>query len=339
MSGTNENEVVVITGASAGVGRAVARLFGERKAKTALLARGEAGLEATRRDVVSRGGEALALSTDVSDPAQVEQAAQTVMEKWGRIDIWINCAMLTMYSEFEKITPEEFRRITEVNYLGYVYGTQAALKRMLKVNSGTIVQISSSLAYRSIPLQSAYCGSKHAINGFTDSVRCELLHEDSRVWITAVELPGLNTPQFSWAKSYMPKKPQPVPPIYQPEVAAEAVYWAAHHRRREVTVGGMSLVAIWANKFIPGFLDWYLAKNVYQGQQYDGARDPDRPSNLWEAVDSKEDFGAHGEFDQRSKKESLQFKISKMPGYPFYSAALLTMGAWWLGKKLIRRKT
>ncbi|MFW5812691.1 MAG: SDR family oxidoreductase [Fibrobacterota bacterium] len=338
MNNAHDNEVVVITGATAGVGRAVARLFAEKGARCALLARGKAGLESTRRDIVSRGGEALALPTDVSAPVLVEQAAQKVTDEWGKIDIWINCAMLTMYCEFEKMTPEEFRRITEVNYLGYVYGTQAALKRMLKVNSGTIVQISSSLAYRSIPLQSAYCGSKHAINGFTDSVRCELLHENSRVWITSVELPGLNTPQFSWAKSNMSKKPQPIPPIYQPEVAAEAVYWAAHHRRREVTVGGMSLVAIWANKLIPGFLDRYLARTAYEAQQYDGPRDSQRPSNIWEPVDAEDDYGAHGEFDLRSKSSSLQFKVSRMPGYPFYAAAALMMGAWWVGGRLLRRK-
>ncbi len=319
-------EVVVITGASAGVGRAVARLFAESKAKIGLIARGREGLEAARRDVISRGGDAITIQADVSNPDQVELAAQKVIDQWGRIDIWINSAMLTVYSEFTDMKMQDFKRATEVTYLGYVYGTQAALKRMLPANKGIIVQVGSSIAYRGIPLQSAYSGAKHAIHGFTEAIRCELMHQKSKVWITMVQLPALNTPQFGWAKDNLQKKPQPIPPVYQPEVAADAIHWAAHHHRREVTVGTSSLMVIWGNKLFPGMLDLYLATNAYKAQQHDGAPDPNQPVNLWEPVDTDKDFGAHGEFDDNARNSSRQLKLTKLPGYPFYTAALLVLG-------------
>src|SRR5918912_496967 len=230
-------EVVVVTGASAGVGRATAVAFAKRGARVGLLARGRDGLEGARTEVESAGGKALIIPADVSDADAVEEAAQRVEEDLGPIDVWVNNAMTSVFSPVKEMTPEEFRRVTEVTYLGYVYGTMAALKRMLPRNRGTIVQVGSALAYRGIPLQSAYCGAKHAIQGFMDSLRCELLHDGSRVRVAMVQMPALNTPQFGWVKSRLPHKAQPVPPIYQPEVAAEAIHWAAHHERREIWVG------------------------------------------------------------------------------------------------------
>ena len=330
--------MVVITGASAGVGRAVARLFAEKKARIALLARGIKGLESTKKDVISRGGDALVIKTDVADADQVEAAAAQVMSEWGRIDKWINCAMVTVYSEFSEMTTQEFHRVTEVNYLGYVYGTHAALKQMLPANKGTIIQVGSSLAYRGIPVQSAYCGSKHAIKGFTESLRCELLHKRSNVRITMVQLPALNTPQFSWAKNNMPKKCQPIKPVYQPEVAAEAIYWAAYHKRRETIVGTTSLVAIWAEKLFPGIVDRYLVKTAYEAQQYDGENDLHKKSNLWEPVDETEDFGAHGDFDEGARNHSGQWIVSTMPGYLFYGVLTLTLGAGWLIRRALSQK-
>lgn len=227
------NEVVVVTGASAGVGRATARAFARRGASVALLARGSDGLEAARAEVVSLGGNALVIPTDVADPEQVEAAAAQVEESLGPIDVWVNNAMVSVFSPATETPAAEYKRVTEVTYLGYVYGTLAALKRMVPRDSGVIVQVGSALAYRGIPLQSAYCGAKHAIQGFTESVRCELLHDGSNVKITMVQLPALNTPQFGWVKSRLPRRPQPVLPIYQPEVAADAIVWASRHYRRE----------------------------------------------------------------------------------------------------------
>ncbi|HBY98948.1 MAG TPA: short-chain dehydrogenase, partial [Chloroflexi bacterium] len=261
-------------------------------------------LEGARRDVEAAGGKALVLPTDVADPEQVEAAADAVEEELGPIDIWINDAMVSVFSPAKKMRPEEYQRVTEVTYLGYVYGTLAALKRMLPRDRGTIVQVGSALAYRGIPLQSAYCGAKHAIQGFTESVRCELLHDHSNVRITMVQMPALNTPQFDWVKTRLPHKPQPVPPIYQPEVAAEAIYRAAHHDRREWWVGFSTVQALVANKFVPGLLDHYLARTGYKAQQYDGPVDPNRQNNLWEPVPG--DFGAHGDFDGRAHAQSLQ---------------------------------
>ena len=291
-------EVVVITGASAGVGRATVRAFAQRGAHIGLIARGHDGLEGALHDVESRGGKGLVLPADVSDADAVDAAAAKVEAEFGPIDIWINDAMTSVFSPFREMTPAEFKRVTEVTYLGFVYGTMAALKRMLPRDRGTIVQVGSALAYRSIPLQSAYCGAKHAIAGFTDSIRCELIHDESRVHITMVQMPALNTPQFGWVKSRLPHKPQPVPPIFEPEVAADAIYWAAHHHEREVWVGMPTVAAIVGNKFIPGLLDRYLGRTGYASQQTSQPADPDAPNDLWEPVAG--DHGAHGTFDSRA---------------------------------------
>jgi NAD(P)-dependent dehydrogenase (short-subunit alcohol dehydrogenase family) len=300
--------VVVITGASAGVGRATARVFARQGASIGLLARGRDGLEAARKEIEHAGGRAVALPIDVGDAKQVESAAQAVEEKFGPIDIWVNNAMVSVFSPIKEMTADEFRRVTEVTYLGYVYGTLAALKRMLPRDAGVIVQVGSALAYRSIPLQAAYSAAKHAIQGFVDSLRCELLHDGSRVRVTMVQMPALNTPQFSWVKSRLPKKPQPVPPIFQPEVAAEAIVWAAHHHRPEVYVGWPTVKAIVANKIAPRLADWYLARNGYEAQQMDIPAHTDRPDNLWEPLHG--DHGAHGAFDHRSYPSSWHFWLS-----------------------------
>ncbi len=294
----------MITGASAGLGRATVRKFARRGAALGLLARGRDGLEAARREVERAGGRALVLPADVADARQVEDAAARVERELGPIDIWVNNAMVSVFSEFQDMTPEEFKRVTEVTYLGYVYGTMAALRRMLARDRGMIVQVGSALAYRAIPLQSAYCGAKFAIRGFTDSIRCELLHRGSKVKITMVQMPALNTPQFSWVKSRLPRKAQPVPPIFQPEVGAEAIYFAAHHDRREIYVGSSSAQAILANKVAPELLDLYLARTGYDAQMYDGRENPNRPHNLWEPLPG--DHGAHGDFDRRAHPHSAQ---------------------------------
>ncbi len=301
--------VVVITGASAGVGRAAVRRFARAGADVALIARGHAGLAGARREVEEAGGRALECPLDVSDPAAVDEAAARVERELGPIDVWVNDAMSTVFGEFQQITPEEFKRVTEVDYLGFVYGTHAALKRMLPRDHGTIVQVGSALAYRAIPLQSAYCGAKHAIRGFTDSVRCELLHARSRVWITMVQMPALNTPQFDWCENKTERHSQPVPPIYQPEVAAEAIYYAARHRRREIYVGASTAVVITGNKLLPGVGDWYLAKTGFGSQQYDGPPEG-RGSNLWQAVDHDRDHGAHGSFDRRAHARSPELRLA-----------------------------
>lgn len=294
-------EVVVITGASAGVGRATAIAFARRGAQIGLLARGEAGLEGARRDVEAAGGQALVLPTDVADAEQVEAAAVAVEQAFGPIDVWVNNAMASVFSPVKEMTAEEFRRVTEVTYLGFVYGTLSALKRMLPRDQGAIVQVGSALAYRGIPLQSAYCGAKHAIQGFCDSLRTELLHDKSNVRLTMVQLPAINTPQFGWVRSRLPHKAQPVPPIFQPEIPAEAIYWAAHNDRRELKVGVPTVVAILGNRVAPWLGDWYLARTGYSGQQTDAPRDPDQPDNLWQPADDQRDYGAHGSFDQRAR--------------------------------------
>jgi NAD(P)-dependent dehydrogenase (short-subunit alcohol dehydrogenase family) len=303
------SEVVVITGASAGVGRATARKFARHGARIALLARGTDGLAATQREVEELGGTAIVVPVDVANAEQVEAAAARIEIDLGKIDIWINNAMTSVFSPIKEMTPEEFRRVTEVTYLGCVYGTLAALKRMLSRDRGVIVQVGSALAYRGIPLQSAYCAAKHAIQGFCDSLRCELIHDGSAVRVTMLQMPALNTPQFGWVKSRLPRKAQPVPPIFQPEVAAEAIYFAAHNPRREFYVGLPSMNAIVANKIAPGWLDHFLARTGYDSQQYDGPEDPNRPNNLWEPLAG--DHGAHGDFDARAKTFSPQLWTSE----------------------------
>jgi len=305
-------ETVVITGASAGVGRAIARKFAINGARIGLLARGREGLEAARKEVEELGGKALVVSVDVAYSDQVEAAAAQIEAELGEIDIWINNAMASVFSPIKEMTPEEFRRVTEVTYLGCVHGTLAVLKKMLPRNRGVIVQVGSALAYRAIPLQAAYCAAKHAMKGFTESLRCELLHDKSNVRVTMVELPALNTPQFGWVKSRLPRKAQPVPPIFQPEVAADAIYFAAHNPRREFYVGSPTPAVIIANKIAPAVLDYHLARTGYDSQQYDGPEDRYRPDNLFEPVPG--DHGAHGDFDARAKSASAQWWISQRRG-------------------------
>lgn len=298
-------EVVVITGASAGVGRATVREFAKHGAAIGLIARGRDGLEAARAEVEAAGGEALVLPVDVADAKAVEAAAEQVETKLGPIDIWVNDAMTSVFSPIKEMTAEEFKRVTEVTYLGYVYGSLAALKRMLPRDRGTIVHVGSALAYRSIPLQAAYCASKHAILGFFAALRTELLHDKSNVHTTMVQMPALNTPQFGWVKSRLAHKAQPVPPIFQPEVAARAIYYAAHHpERREYYAGWSTVKAIFGNKLVPSLADRYLANMGYESQQYDGPDDPNRPNNLYEPVAG--DHGAHGSFDDRAHAHSAE---------------------------------
>ncbi len=309
-------QVVVITGASAGIARAVAEEFGSRGAKVGLLARGRAGLDGAARSVEEAGGVALPIETDVADHRQVEAAAERVESELGPIDVWINVAFTSVFSPFTEITPEEFRRVTEVSYLGFVYGTMVALARMRPRNSGAIVQVGSALGSRSIPLQSAYCGAKHAVNGFTESVRTELLHDRSHVAITVVQMPAVNTPQFSWVLSRLPDHPQPVPPIYQPEVAARAVVFAADHpRRKQYWVGASTVGTLLGQKLAPALLDRYLARTGYGSQQTGQKVDPHRPNNLWAPVDRPRgsDHGAHGIFDDRAHARSPQVWASHHP--------------------------
>jgi NAD(P)-dependent dehydrogenase (short-subunit alcohol dehydrogenase family) len=315
-----ERQIVVVTGASAGVGRAVARAFAEQGADVGLIARGIDGLEGAAREVEAHGGRALVLPLDVADAAAVEEAAATVERELGPIDVWVNNAMVSVFSPVKELQPEEVRRVTDVTYLGVVHGTLAALKRMLPRDRGAIVQVGSALAYRGIPLQAAYCGAKHAIQGFTESLRCELLHDDSGVHVTMVQLPAMNTPQFDWVKSRLPREPQPVPPIYAPEIAAGAIVWAASQRRREISVGGPTVVAIWGNKIAAGLADRYLARTGYDSQQTDVPADPDRPNNLWHPLPG--DHGAHGRFGNRTTNRSPQTWINeRLPGMAMVAAA------------------
>lgn len=300
-----KREIVVITGASAGAGRAAVREFAKHGAGIGLIARGRDGLEAAAREVAEYGGRALVLPVDVADAAQVQHAADEVEQKLGPIDIWVNDAMTSVFSPIKEMTAEEFKRVTEVTYLGYVYGTLAALKYMLPRDRGTIVHVGSALAYRSIPLQAAYCASKHAILGFFASLRTELIHDGNNVHTTMVQMPALNTPQFGWVRSKLPRKAQPVPPIYQPEVAARLIYHAAHHPERREWYASWSVVkAIFGNKIAPSYADRYLAENGYESQQYDGWEDPRRPDNLFKPLAG--DHGAHGTFDCRAKTWSAE---------------------------------
>jgi short-subunit dehydrogenase len=302
-------EVVVITGASGGVGRAAARKFAADGARVALIARGRKGLEAAAREVNEAGGEAMVLPADVSDHEQVEVAATSVEAMWGPIDVWVNNAMVTVYAEFLDIEPEEFKRATEVSYLGMVWGTRTALKRMVPRDRGSIVQVCSAMSYRGIPLQSAYCGAKHACKGFTESVLTELLHHRSKVQVSMIQLPGLNTTQFTWGRTKLPNQTMPVPPIYQPEVAADAIHYAAHHKRRQIYVGIPTVLNIIGERLAPWLLDRFLAKTGFESQMTDHALDPRGHDNLFEPVD--EDRGAHGPFDEMAHGFSPQYEFVK----------------------------
>ena len=330
----------MITGASAGLGRAIARTFARTEgAQLGLIARGKDGLEGAKRDVEDLGGRAIALSADVADADAVDMAAGRVETELGPIDVWVNNAMTGVFSPVRETTAAEFKRVTEVTYLGVVYGTLVALKRMLPRDRGHIVQVGSALAYRGIPLQSAYCASKHAIQGFMDSLRCELIHDRSHVRVTMLEMPAMNTPQFNWIKSRLSKRAQPVPPIYQPEVGAQAVVYASHHRRREICVGMPSVKAILGNKFFPGLLDHYLASTGYKSQQTNEPEDPTRPCNLFEPVAG--DHGAHGRFDDRARAFSPQLwtDLHRDGVMVFVLLGALSLGSILFGRTLLLSST
>jgi short-subunit dehydrogenase len=314
----DKKDIVVITGASAGLGRAIAKEFAGHGARVALLARGKGRLESARREIEEMGGEALTFSVDVANAEQLDAVASQVEEKWGPIDVWVNNAMVGVMSPVKQMTPEEYRRSTEVNYLGQVYGTLAALKRMLPRDKGSIVLVGSALAYRGIPLQSAYCASKHAVQGFFDSLRTELLHDKSNVRVTMPQLPAMNTPQFDWARNKMPNKPRPMGTIYQPEVSARAIYYSAYHDVREFMVTKSALMVVIGNKLFPGLADRYLAKKGYKGQ-LTSEKAEDRPDNLFEPVEG--DYGAHGRFDNKAKSESAEVWLGRHREIPLAAAA------------------
>jgi len=324
-----KKETVVITGASAGLGRATAREFGKHGARVALLARGTDGLEGAKKEIEKLGSKAMSISVDVADANALDQAASRVEQELGPIDIWINNAMTSVFSPVMEMEPEEYKRVTEVTYLGVVYGTLSALRRMKPRNRGVIVQVGSALVYRSIPLQSAYCAAKHAVAGFTDSLRCELIHDRSKVRITMVQMPALNTPQFGWVKSRLPHKAQPVPPIFQPEVGARAIYRAAHDVRREVYVAWPTVEAIVGNKVAPGLLDHYLGKTGFGAQQTCEPEDPNRPDNLWKPVPG--DHGAHGTFNKSAHEISYESWIGSKKIYLSFVLASLSLLGLFLG--------
>lgn len=322
---------VVITGASAGLGRAIAHELARKGARVGLIARDEDALQKTAEEVEELGGEAMVQALDVSDDGAVEAAASAIEERFGPIDVWVNNAMVSVFSPVKEMEAKEYRRVSEVNYLGCVHGTLAALRRMLPRDGGRILQIGSALAFRSIPLQSAYCATKHAIVGFTDSLRCELVHDKSAVSVSVIHMPAMNTPQFTWVKSRLPKRPQPVPPIYEPEVGARVVVHAAYaaHPRREYWVGGSTVKAIVGQKFIPGLLDEYLGKTGYGAQQQEAPDSPDRPNNLWQPVSNS--CGARGPFTDRSRPFSLEAQVSKHRGW-------FALGVGLLGAAYVLRK-
>ena len=332
-----EPRVVVVTGGSAGLGRAIARAFAARGAAVALIARGTDRLAATEREIRDAGGRALALAADVSDAAGLEAAADRVERELGPIDVWVNNAMVSVLSPVKEMTGEEYRRVTEVTYLGYVHGTLAALRRMLPRDAGVVVQVSSSLAFRGIPLQSAYCAAKHAIKGFTESLRAELLHDGSAVRVTLVHMPALNTPQFDWVRNRLPNKAQPMPPVYQPEVGARAVVHAAlHPDRRSYTVTGSAAKVIWGERVAPGLIDRYLARTGYRGQQTGEPEEAGRPDNLWQPVPG--DFGAHGRFDRQARARSGQLWASEHRGLTLLAAgnAGVAAAAAWRARRYAR---
>jgi short-subunit dehydrogenase len=304
-----EDKVVVITGASAGVGRAVCYAFAKQGANLGIISRNEDRLLSLKKELQPYNRKVAIAALDVSDADELDRVATMFEKQLGPIDIWINNAMVSVFSPIKEMTPEEYKRVTEVTYLGVVYGTLAALKRMLPRDKGVIIQVGSALAYRGIPLQSAYCAAKHAVQGFHDSLLAELLHEKSNVKVSMIQLPALNTPQFDWARSRMPKKAQPVPPIYEPEVAADAILWAVQHYRREYVVGFSSWKAIYGNNFFPSLADKFLARVGYKQQQTNEQKEIDQPDNLFNSVPGS--FGAHGRFDARAKKRSIFFLFTK----------------------------
>jgi NADP-dependent 3-hydroxy acid dehydrogenase YdfG len=306
---TETRRVVAVTGASAGIGRAIVRAFAADGADVGLIARNLEALQAASREVESHGGRAVVCVADVADPQQVAAAAATIEQSLGPIDVWVNNAMVTVVSPVSRLTPDEVRRVTEVSYLGAVYGTMAALERMRARDRGIIIQIGSALAYRAIPLQAPYCGAKFALRGFTDSLRSELMHERSTIRLTMLQLPAVNTPQFDWCRTHMPRAPRPVSPVFQPELIARAVVWASYRGRREVTLGWPALKAIWGNKILPSFADWYLARTGYDAQSADLAVTPARPDNLWHAVPG--DAGAHGRFGTEARSASVQHWLDR----------------------------
>lgn len=323
-----QERIVVVTGASAGIGRATAVEFGRQGWRVALLARGTEGLEGARIEVEQAGGKAMVVQVDVADQAEVEAAAERVEREWGEIDVWVNNAMATIFCDFTRIPPEDYRRATDVTYLGTVWGTLAALKRMKSRDSGTIVQVGSALAYRSIPLQAPYCGAKAAIRGFTDSLRSELIHDGSKVRLSMVQLSAFNTPQFDWGRTCLPGKPKPLGKIFQPEVAAKGIYWAATHRRRELWVGWPAAKAILGTKVLPGFLDRLLAFKAYEGQQAEEQIPPFRKDNLYAPVPG--DHGAHGRFDEQALSSSagLWIAIHRWPLVAAGMVAVMLAGAY-----------
>jgi NAD(P)-dependent dehydrogenase (short-subunit alcohol dehydrogenase family) len=324
MAQQSSPRVVVVTGASGGIGRATARAFAARGDTVALLARGSEGLEAAAKDVRARGAVALPITVDTSDAAAVEAAAARVEDELGPIDVWVNVAFTSVFARFVDIEPEEFERVTKVTYLGYVNGTRTALRRMLPRDHGAIVQVGSTLAYRGIPLQSAYCGAKHAIQGFNESLRTELMHDGSKVQVTMVQMPAVNTPQFQWVLSRLPHQAQPVPPIYEPEVAAHAVVFAADHPgRREYWVGESTAATLLANAIAPGLLDRYLARTGFKSQQTADPKPQDQPANLWEPADADRDYGARGLFGDRSHRHSPQVWASQHHGTLAAAAGLV----------------
>ncbi len=307
MSANLKNKIVVITGASAGVGRATSIAFAKHGCQIALIARGNDGLEGAKNDVEKNGGTARIYAVDVSDSNAIAQAADKIESEMGPIDIWINNAMCSVFAPIKQITPEEFKRVTEVTYLGQVYGTMAALKHMLPRNAGTIVLIGSALAYRGIPLQSAYCGAKHGVEGFFESLRCELIHDQSNIHLTIVQLPAMNTPQFGWVMNKLPNKPKPMGTVFEPEVAAKAIVFAATHQRRQIYVGAPTFEAIIANKIAPGLMDKYLGKIGYKGQQTAEKKDPNHPNNVWHPLPG--DRGPHGAFGKEAHHQSIALWI------------------------------
>lgn len=327
------DKVVAITGASAGLGRALAREFARHGAKIGLMARGTEGLEAAKKEVEALGGEAVAVYTDVSDSEQVEEAAEKIEETLGPIDVWINNAMVSVFSPLKEIKPDEFKRVTDVTYLGQVYGTMAALKRMLPRDKGSIILVGSALAYRGIPLQSAYCGAKHAIHGFFESLRAELIHDDSNINLNMVQLPAMNTTQFGFVKSRLPNKPRPMGTIYEPEVAARVIFDTAVDPEREVYVGLPTAQTILGNKVLPGWLDKHLAETGYDGQQTDEQEDPDRENNLWEPIEG--DHGAHGEFDAQAWDFSPKFWAASHKWAASIGAAAVGFGVGFVIKSLL----